>query len=73
MSQVRQQQRLEADFLQYEQIASCHGLPGERPPPLARLLTVLIGALDVGAAACSKTGCAGELGTPPCTTRFTVV
>ena len=49
-------------------IASYHGLPGERPPPLARLLTVLIGALDVGAAACSKTGCAGELGTPPCTT-----
>jgi len=73
MSQALQQQRPETGNGHYQQIASCHGLPGERPPPLARLLTVLIGALDVGAAACSKTGCAGELGTPPCTTRFTVV
>ena len=73
MSQVRQQQRLEADFLQYEQIASCHGLPGESPPTLARLLTTLVGVFDIGAAACANAGCAGELAAPPCTTRFAVI
>ena len=49
--------RLIADFLHYQQTVSCHGPPGESPPPLARLLTMLIGALDIAAAACAKAGC----------------
>ena len=48
---------------------SLTGLLGEPPPPLARLRTLLIGVLDIGAAARAKAGCAGGLSAPPYTTR----
>ena len=59
--------------LGYQQTASCHGLPDERPPPLARLLTTFVGVLNMAAAACTKAGCVGRLVAPPCTTRFAVI
>ena len=49
MSQVRQQQRLEAYKCNYQQSFTPSEPPGGPTPPLARLslLTTLIGALDI--------------------------
>ena len=64
---MRQQQRPNVDNGHYQQSFTPAGLLGEleSPPTLARLLTTLIGTLEIAAAACAKASYGGELSAPP--------
>ena len=72
MSQVRRQQRPEADNGHYQQKAACHGPSGDPPATLTRLLTMLICAPNIGAAASARAGYVGELYAQLCVTVWSL-